>query len=78
MRNQFRPTQAQRDFDRQLNSAYGALPPAIVTAYDPPPIPQRCCDWSAVSDEYEPGDPIGRGETEQEAIDDLLEQLSDE
>ena len=52
--------------------------PKIIATYDPPPIPQRCCDWSAVTDDYEPGHSIGRGETEQEAIDDLLEQLNDE
>jgi hypothetical protein len=33
----------------------------------------RHFDWQAVYESYEPGDPIGRGETEQEAIDDLLE-----
>lgn len=49
----------------------------IITEYVNPPIPIRYCDWSAVTDDYEPGDPIGRGETEQEAINDLLEQLND-
>ncbi len=47
----------------------------IITSYDRPPISGRQCDWSAVTSDYEPGDPIGRGETEQEAIDDLKEQL---
>ena len=43
-----------------------------------PPIPVRHWDWSAVDDNtYEPGCPIGWGRTEQAAIDDLIEQLSD-
>jgi len=40
-----------------------------------PPIPLRDWDWSAVEDGYEPGDPIGRGPTEAEAIIDLQEQI---
>ena len=48
----------------------------IKTKYDPPPIPSRDCDWSAVNDEtYEPGSAIGWGRTEREAIDDLIAQL---
>lgn len=39
------------------------------------PIPLRQFDWEAVMDNYEPGCPIGYGRTEQEAIDDLLEQI---
>lgn len=51
--------------------------PNIKTHYDPPPIPTRDCDWSAIDDNtYDgPGCPIGWGSTEQEAIDDLLEKL---
>ena len=37
-----------------------------------PPIPLRQFDWSATYDGYEPGDPIGWGKTEQDAIDDLV------
>ena len=44
----------------------------IITHYDPPPIPMRNCDWSAVRDSYEPGWPIGLGATEAEAIADLI------
>jgi hypothetical protein len=49
----------------------------IKTSHDFPAIPDRRFDWSAVDDDtYDgPGCPIGRGATEQEAIDDLLEQL---
>jgi hypothetical protein len=50
------------------------MKPKIRTEYDPKPIPDRCFDWSAVRDGYEPRDPCGYGRTEQEAIDDLLEQ----
>ncbi len=36
-----------------------------------PPINIRGLNWCATFDGYEPGCPIGHGETEQEAIDDL-------
>ena len=41
------------------------------------PIPLRQFDWSAVTDDYEPGHPIGYGKTEAEAISDLKEQLEE-
>jgi hypothetical protein len=44
----------------------------IRTTFIYPPIPIRTCDWQAVRDDYEPGDPIGHGATEAEAIEDLL------
>ena len=49
-----------------------------------PPIPIRQFDWSAITDDYDcdcdedgyfSSHPVGHGATEQEAIDDLLEQL---
>ena len=43
----------------------------IITEYVNPPIPNRNCDWSAVYEGYEPGDKIGWGETEEEAIAEL-------
>jgi hypothetical protein len=44
-----------------------------------PPIPDRSHDWCAVDDDtYEPGQPIGYGATEQQAIDDLISQLPTE
>lgn len=50
----------------------------LKTKYDPPPISTRVCDWSAIDDDtYEPGSPIGYGETEQDAIDDLMAQLEE-
>jgi hypothetical protein len=61
--------------------------PIIITAFEHPPIPIRCMDWSAVTDDYDcdcDGDgfysthPVGRGATEQEAITDLIEQLESE
>lgn len=50
--------------------------PKIIVKYDPPPIPYRTRDWSAVTDNYEGGDPIGYGATEAEAIADLMEWLA--
>ncbi len=44
----------------------------IITKYDPPPVPFRDADWSAVFDDYDLGSPIGHGETERDAIDDLM------
>ena len=56
----------------------------IVTHYDPPPIPVRNCDWSAVDDDtYDgapdthPPCPIGYGATEAEAVADLLLQIEE-
>ena len=49
----------------------------IHTFYEFPPIPIRTFDFGAVADGYEPGAPIGWGETEADAIADLLEQLDD-
>lgn len=50
----------------------------IKTKYDPPPIPLRDHDWSAYDyDTYDEGMPVGYGATEQEAIDDLKEQLAE-
>jgi len=50
----------------------------IKTSFDYPPIPIRCFDWSAIDDEtYEPGEPMGRGATESDAVTDLLEQIAE-
>ena len=49
----------------------------IITEFVYPPIPNRNFDWSAVTDNYEPNDPIGYGKTEREAINDLLDLLED-
>jgi len=46
----------------------------IITSYECPPIPVREYDWSAVREDWDEGDCIGYGMTEQDAIDDLLEQ----
>ena len=43
-----------------------------------PPIPIRTFDWSATLDGYEPGDPIGRGPTEDAAVADLLDLLDED
>ena len=49
----------------------------IVIEHVYPPIPAREFDYAAWREGYEPGDHIGRGRTQQEAIDDLLEQERD-
>ena len=49
----------------------------IRTEFEYPPIPIRSFDWSATLHGYEPGDPIGRGATEDEAIADLLDQIEE-
>lgn len=54
----------------------------ISTHFDFPPIPVRSFDWSAVDDAtYDGADdsncPVGHGATEQDAIDDLLEQIEE-
>lgn len=58
--------------------AEGQGGPKIVTQFVCLPIPDRRFDWSAVTDNYEGGDPIGYGSTEAEAIADLNEQLADQ
>jgi len=47
---------------------------AIHTEFLYPPIADRRWDWSAMFDGHEPGDPMGLGPTEDEAIADLVEQ----
>lgn len=48
-----------------------------------PPIPVRDFDWQAMRDDDEPSDgetrdpPCGHGATEQEAIQDLIDQLEE-
>lgn len=50
----------------------------IRTNFVYPPIPVRDFDWEATEPGYEPGDLIGRGRTEQAAIEALLDQLDEE
>lgn len=47
----------------------------ILTYFINPPIPRRDFDWSATTVDYEPGALCGYGETEIEAIQDLLNQM---
>lgn len=49
----------------------------IVTDFWAKPIPIRQFDWSATFDGYEPGEPHGYGRTEQDAINDLLQNAED-
>jgi hypothetical protein len=50
----------------------------IITNYAYPPIPIRQFDWSAITDNYEAGSPIGYGETKDQAVADLLDQLDED
>lgn len=50
----------------------------IITDFVAPPIPSRKFDWTATQEFYEPGDAIGRGATEDEAIKNLLIVLSEQ
>ena len=51
--------------------------PKIITKFEYPPIPDRRFDWSAVTEDYDLGSPIGHGATKAEAVADLLEQLEE-
>jgi hypothetical protein len=46
----------------------------IITVNDCPPIPNRNYDWSAFREDYDEGNLIGYGKTENEAINDLIEK----
>ena len=48
--------------------------PTIVTTFVYPPIPIRIFDWAATRGDFDLGCLVGSGATEQEAIDDLIEQ----
>ena len=50
----------------------------IITRNIYPPIPIREFDWTAVTDNYDLGSPVGYGRTEQEAIADLLMQIEED
>jgi hypothetical protein len=51
----------------------------IKTSYDPAPIPIRNFDWAAWDDStYDIDSCTGYGRTEQESIDDLMQQIADE
>jgi len=50
----------------------------IVTRYDPLPWSLRQFDWSAIDDDtHDEGRPVGYGRTEQEAVEDLMEQIEE-
>lgn len=46
----------------------------VIIRHEPPPIPDRNFDWHATRDGYEPGDPVGSGRNETEALWDLLDK----
>lgn len=47
----------------------------VITSEIRPPIPNRNHDWQAVLDNYEPGEPIGHGPNEADAVYDLYVQI---
>jgi hypothetical protein len=47
----------------------------VVTDYWAKPIPSRHHDWTATLDGYEPGEPVGYGESEADAIYDLFLEI---
>lgn len=49
----------------------------FMVSYGPPPGPVKnnAMDYSAISDNYEPDDPIGYGATPLEAIADLISEM---
>ena len=47
----------------------------IRVTYDPPPVPTNYYDYNAVTEDYEPENPIGYGRTAQAALNDLLDQI---
>lgn len=52
----------------------------IRTEFQPNLTPNTRGVWTAIDDDTydgQPGDPMGHGFTEQEAIDDLLDQMAD-
>jgi hypothetical protein len=60
--------------ERKAHEALHMAVDKIETEYVCPPIPVRSMDWQATRKGYDEGDLIGRGATEQDAINDLLEQ----
>jgi hypothetical protein len=49
----------------------------LITNYWAKPIPMRKFDWQATLDGWEPGEPIGHGESEADAVYDLFMQIAD-
>jgi hypothetical protein len=60
----------------QVTLADGSVK-VVHTSHECPPIPVRNYDWAAYGDDYEPGYPVGRGPTEQQAIFDYVMQMED-
>jgi hypothetical protein len=50
----------------------------IVTVFEYPPIPIRDYDWAAFRYDHSEWSPVGRGATEEAAIQDLLERESEQ
>ena len=59
--------------ERREKSIGGTFYGKIETSYDYAPIPIRSYDWSAYRADWDLGWPMGHGETEEEAINNLLD-----
>lgn len=44
----------------------------VVLHHINPPVPTRQFDWACVWEGHEPGDPVGRGPTHEDALADLI------
>jgi len=77
MKRQYCPTCRWAVDESGCSCAIGPTFPLVCvsTLYVYPPIPDRGFDWSATLDGYEPGDAMGEGATEREAIDSLFDAL---
>jgi hypothetical protein len=64
-----------RDPDPRTASVVAGM--KIVTNFVYPPIPERSMDWEAHLDGYEPGEPVGHGATEADAVAELFAQLAE-
>ena len=49
----------------------------VITSCFVKPIPVRSFDWEATFDDYDLGDVIGFGRTEEEALADLMERIEE-
>lgn len=63
-----------KTFGRHGNLNYLEAHMKIITTHVSPPIPVRCADWLAYRAGTEEDGPWGWGETEAAAINDLIEQ----
>lgn len=73
--NMFETGKRDRIDPWDVRETYDRLPVHVEHVF--PPIPERCCDYAAYRDP-DPGNLVGRGSTPFEAINDLIEQESEQ